>query len=93
MFSKEKTMKNFNEITKELEHFFSFNDLKPDHDYIIKFDDDDRVIRINTSLGLEELSEQDVKTLPPMDTYEWLGKRNHLQLYTRPCGFDWEEWS
>lgn len=85
--------KPYEVIRKDLETFFSFNDLKPDYDYIIKFDDVDRVFRVNTVLGLVELDDDEVGSLPPLTTYEWLGKQEHVHLYTRPCGFDWEEWS
>lgn len=85
--------KPYEVIRTELEKFFSFNDLKPDHDYIVKFDNVDRVFRVNTVLGLLELDDDEVGSLPPLTTYEWLGKQEHVHLYTRPCGFDWEEWT
>lgn len=81
------------ELFKELENFFSFNDLKPDHTYIIKFDDPDRVVRITPLLGLEELTDSEIGELPSLDTYEWLGSRNNLHIYTEVSGFDWEVWS
>jgi len=85
--------KPYDLIQTELEKFFSFNDLKPDHDYIVKFDNVERVFRINTVLGLSELDDDEVRSLPPLTTYEWLGKGETVDIYTRRCGFDWEEWT